>query len=58
MRLTVLGCCGGIGGMRRPVQMLITHMEPGKEERTMAEVNSIFGIFRSQQLRHGQQSVY
>lgn len=39
MRLTVLGCCGGIGGARR----------------TMAEVSAACGTFQPQKLQQGQQ---
>jgi len=48
----------GLARLQRPVQLLITHMEPGKEERTMAEVAAACGVFQPQQLQQGQQFVF
>ena len=48
----------GLARLQRPVQLLITHMEPGKEERTMAEVAAACGTFQPQQLQQGQQFVF
>jgi len=48
----------GLARLKRPVQLLITHMEPGKEERTMAEVAAACGAFQPKQLRQGQQFVF
>lgn len=48
----------GLARLQRPVQLLITHMEPGKEERTMAEVTAACGVFRPQRLQQGQQFVF
>ncbi|MDD5384223.1 MAG: 3',5'-cyclic-nucleotide phosphodiesterase [Gallionella sp.] len=48
----------GLARLQRPVQLLITHMEPGKEERIMAEVMDDCGTFQPMQLRQGQQFVF
>lgn len=48
----------GLARLQRPVQLLITHMEPGKEERIMAEVMADCGAFRPVQLQQGQQFVF
>ena len=48
----------GLSRLQRPVQLLITHMEPGKEERIMAEVMAACGAFRPVQLQQGQQFVF
>lgn len=48
----------GLSRLQRPVQLLITHMEPGKEERTMAEVAAACGAFQPKQLQQGQEFVF
>ena len=48
----------GLSRLQRPVQLLITHLEPGKEERTMAEVAAACGAFQPKQLQQGQQFVF
>jgi ribonuclease BN (tRNA processing enzyme) len=48
----------GLARLQRPVQLLITHMEPGKEERIMAEVTAACGAFQPKQLQQGQQFVF
>lgn len=48
----------GLARLQRPVQLLITHMEPGQAERTMAEVTAACGAFQPQQLQQGQQFIF
>lgn len=52
----LLAC--GLARLRRPVQLLITHLEPGKEELLMAEVIAACGAFQPQRLQQGQQFVF
>ncbi|MBK9160519.1 MAG: 3',5'-cyclic-nucleotide phosphodiesterase [Nitrosomonadales bacterium] len=44
----------GLARLRRPVQLLITHNEPGNEERIMAEVNADCGAYHPVPLKQGQ----
>lgn len=48
----------GLARLQRPVQLLIAHMEPGREERTMQEIMAACGAFQPQQLQQGQQFVF
>lgn len=48
----------GLARLQRPVQLLIAHMEPGREEQTMAEVMAACGAFEPQQLQQGQEFVF
>jgi ribonuclease BN (tRNA processing enzyme) len=48
----------GLARLQRPVQLFISHMEPGREESTMAEVMATCGAFRPQQLQQGQEFVF
>lgn len=48
----------GLARLQRPVRLLITHMEPGKEERVMAEVMAACGAFQPVRLQQGQQFVF
>lgn len=48
----------GLARWQRPVQLLITHLEPGKEERVMAEVMAACGTFQPVRLQQGQQFVF
>jgi ribonuclease BN (tRNA processing enzyme) len=48
----------GLARLQRPVQLLIAHMEPGKEERTMVEVAAACGAFQPKQLQQGQEFVF
>jgi ribonuclease BN (tRNA processing enzyme) len=45
----------GLARLQRPVTLLITHMEPGKEDATMAEVVAACGKFQPVRLEQGQQ---
>ena len=44
----------GLARLQRPVTLLITHMEPGKEDRLMAEVFAACGKFQPVRLEQGQ----
>lgn len=44
----------GLARLKRPVRLYITHMEPGREEQTWAEVLAAAGTFRPERLRRGQ----
>lgn len=48
----------GLARLRLPVQLFITHMEPGKEEMLMAEVMASCGRFQPTRLHQGQQFVF
>lgn len=48
----------GLARLQRPVQLLVAHMEPGREERTMAEVADACGTFRPEQLQQGREFVF
>lgn len=48
----------GLARLRRPVQLLITHMEPGKEDSIFAEVMTFCGAFRPERLQQGRQFVF
>lgn len=48
----------GLARLQRPVRLLITHLEPGKEERIMAEVMAACGTFQPERLQQGQQFVF
>jgi ribonuclease BN (tRNA processing enzyme) len=45
----------GMARLQRPVTLLITHMEPGREDETMAEVYAACGKYQPIQLEQGQQ---
>ena len=47
----------GLARWKHPVQLLITHLEPGKEERIMAEVMASCGSFHPDRLQQGRQFV-
>lgn len=48
----------GLARWQHPVQLLITHLEPGKEERVMAEVMAACATFQPVRLQQGQQFVF
>lgn len=48
----------GLVRLQRAVQLLITHLEPGKEELLMAEVIAACGAFKPQRLQQGQQFIF
>lgn len=48
----------GLARLRHPVQLLITHMEPGKEEAIFAEVMAACGAFRPERLQQERQFVF
>ncbi len=48
----------GLARLRHPVRLLIAHMEPGREEDTLAEVTAACGAFRPAQLLRGQEFVF
>lgn len=48
----------GLVRLQRPVQLLIAHMEPGEEDRIMAEVKAACGKFQPVQLQQGQQFIF
>ena len=45
----------GLARLQRPATLLITHMEPGKEDATMAEVAAACGKYQPIRLEQGQQ---
>lgn len=45
----------GLARLQRPVKLLITHMEPGREDATMAEVVAACGKYQPMRLEQGQQ---
>jgi ribonuclease BN (tRNA processing enzyme) len=45
----------GLARLKRPVTLLITHMEPGKEDSTMAEVVASCAKYQPIRLEQGQQ---
>ena len=45
----------GLARLQRQVQLLITHMEPGREEETMAEVVAACGGFQPMRLEQGRE---
>ena len=45
----------GLARLQRPVTLLITHMEPGKEDLTMAEVVAACAKYQPVRLEQGQQ---
>jgi ribonuclease BN (tRNA processing enzyme) len=45
----------GLARLQRPVTLLITHMEPGREDATMAEVVAACGKYQPVRLEQGQQ---
>ena len=45
----------GLARLQHPVTLLITHMEPGREDETMAEVVAACGEFQPVRLEQGQQ---
>jgi ribonuclease BN (tRNA processing enzyme) len=53
--LTAETLARGLSRLRRPVELFIAHMEPGKEERTMAEIIAACGAFQPRQMQRGQQ---
>jgi ribonuclease BN (tRNA processing enzyme) len=44
----------GLARLQRPVTLLITHMEPGKEDLTMAEVVAACAKYQPMRLKQGQ----
>lgn len=44
----------GLKQLNKPVRLLVTHMEPGNEDATMAEIQSAAGEFKPERLRRGQ----
>lgn len=48
----------GLARWQRPVHLLITHLEPGKEEQVMAEVMAACGNFKPVQLQQGRVFVF
>ncbi|SEL35106.1 Beta-lactamase superfamily domain-containing protein [Nitrosovibrio tenuis] len=44
----------GLRKLNKPVRLLVTHMEPGNEDATMAEIQTAAGEFRPEKLRRGQ----
>lgn len=44
----------GLKQLNQPVRLLITHMEPGNEEATMAEIRAVAGKFRPERGKRGQ----
>ena len=48
----------GLARLQRPVRLLITHLEPGKEELVMAEVMAACGTFQPERLQQGQKFVF
>jgi len=44
--------------LARPVHLYITHMEPGREEQTWAEVLAAAGTYSPERLRRGQVIVF
>ncbi|MGC2048945.1 MAG: 3',5'-cyclic-nucleotide phosphodiesterase [Gallionella sp.] len=47
----------GLARWQHPVQLFVTHLEPGKEERIMAEVMAACGSFHPERLQQGRQFV-
>jgi ribonuclease BN (tRNA processing enzyme) len=45
----------GLARLQRPVMLLITHMEPGREDSTMAEVVAACGKYKPVRIEQGQQ---
>ena len=48
----------GLAKLERPVQLLITHMEPGKEDRLMAEVTAACEMHQPERLQQGREFVF
>lgn len=48
----------GLARLRQPVQIFITHLEPGKEEFVMNEVQSVCGSFSPVRMQQGQRFVF
>jgi ribonuclease BN (tRNA processing enzyme) len=44
----------GFKRLNKPVHLLITHMEPGNEDATMAELLATAGEFKPERLKRGQ----
>jgi ribonuclease BN (tRNA processing enzyme) len=44
----------GLKRLHKPIQLLITHMEPGNEDCIMAEIEAIAAEFMPQRLKRGQ----
>ncbi len=44
----------GLKRLNKTVRLLITHMEPGNEDATMAEIQTAAGDFNPERLRRGQ----
>lgn len=44
----------GLKQLNKPVRLLITHMEPGNEDATMAEIQAAAGEFKPERLKRGQ----
>lgn len=56
--MTAVLLAQGLARLQRPVTLLITHMEPGKEEKLMAEVFAACGKFQPVRLKQGEQFVF
>ncbi len=44
----------GLKHLNKAVRLLITHMEPGKEDATMAEIQAATGEFKPERLERGR----
>ncbi|SEP05899.1 3',5'-cyclic-nucleotide phosphodiesterase [Nitrosovibrio sp. Nv6] len=44
----------GLKQLNKAVRLLVTHMEPGNEDATMAEIQAAAGEFKPERLRRGQ----
>jgi ribonuclease BN (tRNA processing enzyme) len=44
----------GLKQLNKPIRFLVTHMEPGNEEATMAEIHAAAGEYRPEKLKRGQ----
>jgi hypothetical protein len=44
----------GLKQLDKPVRLLITHMEPGNEDDTMAEIQIAAGQFKPERVKRGQ----
>ena len=44
----------GLRQLNKPVRVLVTHMEPGNEDATMAEIQAEAGEFKPERLKRGQ----
>lgn len=44
----------GLACLQRPVELLITHMEPGREDETMVEIKAAVGRFKPVRIEQGR----